>query len=100
MKKEQGNLPAIDLFIRAFFNKFRPLIERGIMKTSPLKSIRAKCLDCAAGSYKEVKLCPCTDCSLYPFRFGHNPARQGIGRKGGNPNNFKSEAITANSAND
>jgi hypothetical protein len=39
---------------------------------SPLKAIREKCLDCN-GSALEVKLCPCKDCSLYPFRFGKNP---------------------------
>lgn len=43
---------------------------------SPLKAIRAKCLDCVCGSVNEVKLCPCTDCSLYPFRFGKNPFRK------------------------
>jgi hypothetical protein len=40
--------------------------------TSPLKAIRAKCLDCAYDS-SEVRLCPCTDCPLWPFRFGKNP---------------------------
>ena len=42
------------------------------MITSPLKAIRAKCLDCAY-SIAEIKHCHCTDCSLYPFRFGKNP---------------------------
>jgi len=40
--------------------------------TSPIKAIRAKCLDCNYTS-KEVELCPCTDCALWPFRFGKNP---------------------------
>jgi hypothetical protein len=39
---------------------------------SPLKAIREKCLDCN-GTAPEVKLCPCTDCALHPFRFGKNP---------------------------
>lgn len=43
------------------------------MATTPLKAIRAKCLDCSCGSYTEVKECPITDCPLYPFRLGHNP---------------------------
>ena len=46
---------------------------------TPLKAIRAKCLDCCCGQAYEVKLCPCSDCSLYPFRFGNNPNRTGIG---------------------
>lgn len=40
--------------------------------TSPLKAIRAKCLDCAYNA-TEVKLCPSTNCALWPFRFGKNP---------------------------
>ena len=46
---------------------------------TPLKAIRQKCLDCMCGQTYEVKLCPCTDCSLYPFRLGKNPHRAGIG---------------------
>ena len=46
---------------------------------SPLKSIRQKCLDCCCGQMAEVKLCPCEDCALYPYRMGHNPSRKGIG---------------------
>ena len=44
---------------------------------TPVKAIRAKCLDCSNGQYNEVKLCPCTDCPLYPYRLGHNPNRKG-----------------------
>ena len=51
-------------------------------RLTPMKAIRAKCMDCSAGSYKEVKLCPITECSLYPYRFGHNPARKGIRNSG------------------
>lgn len=47
---------------------------------SPLKAIRAKCLDCMCDAPMEVRLCPCTDCPLYPYRMGHNPNRKGIGR--------------------
>lgn len=43
------------------------------MITSPAKAIRAKCLDCRCGNSNEVKLCPCEDCTLHPFRFGKNP---------------------------
>lgn len=42
---------------------------------SPLKAIRANCLECC-GSANEVKLCTVTKCALYPFRFGHNPYSQ------------------------
>lgn len=46
---------------------------------SPLKSIRAKCLDCMCGQAQEVRLCPCESCPLWPYRTGHNPNRKGIG---------------------
>lgn len=40
---------------------------------SPLKAIRANCLQCVGGSSSEVKLCTSKTCYLYPFRFGKNP---------------------------
>ena len=40
---------------------------------TPIKAIRANCLDWSGFSSKEVKLCPIKDCSLYPFRLGKNP---------------------------
>ena len=39
----------------------------------PLKAIRAKCLECSNGQFSEVRLCPCIDCPLYAYRFGHKP---------------------------
>lgn len=56
--------------------------------TTPIRAIRAKCLDCMCGSAQEVRLCPVTDCSLYPYRMGHNPARKGMG---GNTSNFSAD---------
>lgn len=43
---------------------------------TPMKAIRAKCLDCCGGQYSEVKMCPCTNCPLYDFRLGKNPNRK------------------------
>lgn len=43
---------------------------------TPMKAIRAKCLDCSAGSSNEVKLCQVTNCPLFPYRFGKNPNLQ------------------------
>lgn len=45
-------------------------------KTSPIKAIRAKCLDCCCFQYNEVKLCTATGCPLYAFRLGKNPYRK------------------------
>lgn len=40
---------------------------------SPLRAIRAKCLECCGGSPKEVRLCSDESCALHPFRKGQNP---------------------------
>ena len=50
---------------------------------TPLKAIRAKCLDCCCWQINEVRLCPVRDCPLYPYRDGHNPKRKGIGNVSG-----------------
>lgn len=48
---------------------------------TPLKAIRAHCLECSGKSTNEVRLCPISVCPLFPYRLGHNPARAGIGNK-------------------
>ena len=58
---------------------------------TPIKAIRLKCLDCCCGSAHEVKLCPCTDCSLYRFRMGHNPNIKRKGSGEGFPENTLAE---------
>ena len=40
---------------------------------TPIRAIRAKCLDCVCGQINEVRLCADTKCSLHPYRMGHNP---------------------------
>lgn len=40
---------------------------------SPMKAIKQNCIECSGGSAYEAKLCTCTSCPLYPFRFGRNP---------------------------
>ena len=41
--------------------------------TSPIKAIRAKCLDCSGHNAAEVRKCPAYDCALWPYRMGSNP---------------------------
>jgi len=53
---------------------------------TPIKAIRAHCLECLSWSYEEVKNCSATKCPLFPFRLGKSHS----GRKG-NPNCFKKE---------
>ena len=40
---------------------------------TPIKAIRAKCVDCMCGSVYEVALCPSEKCPLWAFRLGKNP---------------------------
>lgn len=42
---------------------------------TPIKAIKAKCLNCCCGQREEVKLCPVKDCPLWQFRLGKNPNR-------------------------
>lgn len=45
---------------------------------TPMKAIRAKCLDCCCGQVQEVRLCPCADCPLYPYRMGRRPKNAAV----------------------
>ena len=41
---------------------------------TPLKAMRAKCLDCCCDQPREVELCTCKDnCPLWPYRMGKTP---------------------------
>jgi len=42
---------------------------------TPIKAMRAKCINCSGGSPKEVRLCPVIECALYPYRFGRRPTK-------------------------
>lgn len=43
------------------------------MVLTPLKAIRAKCVDCCCGNMAEVRRCPAEKCALHPYRFGKRP---------------------------
>lgn len=52
--------------------KLRPSSD---MKAStPIRAIRAQCIDCCCGSKHEVEFCPAVECALWPYRFGVRPA--------------------------
>ena len=40
---------------------------------TPLRAIRAKCVDCSGGSLGEVRKCVAVTCPLWPMRMGSNP---------------------------
>ena len=54
------------------------LVAMGHEPSSPMQAIRAKCLDCCAGSSDEVRKCVAVACPLWPFRTGKNPWRAPI----------------------
>ncbi len=43
---------------------------------TPIKAIRSKCLDCSCYQPKEIRLCPVTNCPLWPYRMGKRPKRR------------------------
>lgn len=51
----------------------RKMVEAGVEFKTPIKAIRAKCLDCCGGQYTEVERCTVPDCPLFPYRFGKRP---------------------------
>lgn len=48
-------------------------------RLTPIKAIRAKCMDCSNYQPSEIRTCEITDCALWPYRMGKNPARKGKG---------------------
>ena len=40
---------------------------------TPIKAIRAKCLDCCLDQPTEVRLCEAKNCPLWEYRMGHRP---------------------------
>lgn len=53
----------------------KPRISKG-------DAIRAKCLDCCAGSPAEVRRCSMVDCTLWPFRMRTDPYRAPMNEAG------------------
>ena len=44
-----------------------------MIRLTPIKAIRAKCLDCTGNQPKEVRLCSCLSCPLWVYRMGVRP---------------------------
>ena len=43
------------------------------MTLTPMRAIRAKCVDCCCGNTAEVRRCPAKKCALHPYRMGKRP---------------------------
>jgi hypothetical protein len=49
-------------------------MKKGKIKVlTPVKAMRAKCLDCCCNEIKEVRECPQKSCALWPYRMGRKP---------------------------
>lgn len=42
---------------------------------TPLKSVRAYCVECSGGNAREVKHCPVEKCALHPIKSGKNSGK-------------------------
>lgn len=62
--------------LKAAQREFEENRNKEIELLTPIKAIRAKCLDCSNYQYKEVRLCPVKTCSLYPYRMGKRPKKE------------------------
>ena len=54
--------------------QFRGHYRKAYEGTSPLKAVRAKCLDCQCWQTTEVGQCEIVYCPLWEYRFGRRPA--------------------------
>lgn len=54
---------------------------------TPLRAIRAKCVDCSGGSLAEARKCTVVSCPLWPMRMGSNPfhGKKASGSSSGEP---------------
>ena len=51
------------------------LVALGHQRMSPIKAIRARCVNCCGGSTQEVRFCTAASCPAWPFRMGKSPWR-------------------------
>lgn len=60
--------------IKKFMSDDRQAVKgKNMEKLTPLKAIRAKCVDCCGDNRKEVSACPVESCPLWKFRAGKRP---------------------------
>lgn len=45
---------------------------------TPIKSMRAKCIDCQGHKLSEVRRCQSFDCPLWPYRRGKRPSKDDL----------------------
>lgn len=50
---------------------------------TPMRAIRAKCIDCCGGNIYEPRHCTAEGCPLHPYRTGHKPKKTNSMAEGG-----------------
>lgn len=48
-------------------------MEKTTEKRTPVRAIRAMCVNCMGGNVQEPKNCEVRHCPLWPYRTGHKP---------------------------
>jgi len=59
-------------------NRRKSALKKKFKIPQPLKAIRLKCLECMSTCAAEIQRCHIEECSLWPYRFGHNPAEDDL----------------------
>lgn len=49
------------------------MAHKQTLQKTPIKAIRAKCLECQGNQYSKIRSCGSTNCPLYPYRLGKRP---------------------------
>jgi len=57
--------------------KYKRLAKNTRARPTPVRAIRAQCLECCGWNSAEVKRCVSRECFLFPYRTGHRPKAGG-----------------------
>ena len=68
-------------------SQYRVSKKQVIEMKTPMRAIKAHCIECMGSVKSEVKFCTSPNCNLYQYRLGKNPNAKG--RAGGNPENLR-----------
>jgi len=74
MKREQNKLTSVAKTKRTRRESKEIREELGV--PTLIRIVRLKCLECVCGSTKDVRLCTCSSCYLWPYRLGRMPLRK------------------------
>ena len=64
---------------RADMDRIRRQVNKARETGSRVEEIRAKCLECAGGKWRDVRECPCRRCPLWNHRMGAASRAMGTG---------------------